>query len=106
MLPRKFFENLRNVIAILVLFVQFVRKFCFKFFTSNFESFTKYDAMMHFARTFRFMLARCKIIVIEEVQNYGKIVFIKKIFEKWLVGEGRMHSCIPHIPPGSTLAHL
>ena len=43
-IPRKFFENLDSVIAILVLFVQFLRKMLFKFFTPNFESFTKYDA--------------------------------------------------------------
>ena len=44
MLHRKFFENSGSVIAILVLFVQLLRKILFKFFTPNFESFTKYDA--------------------------------------------------------------
>ena len=39
--------------------------------------------MMHFGRTFRFMLAMgVKIFVIEEVQSYGKIVFIKKTLMK------------------------
>ena len=51
MLPRNFFENLGSVIVILVLFVQFLRKILPKFFTPKFESFTKYDAMMHFVRT-------------------------------------------------------
>ena len=32
MLPRKFFENLGSVIAVLELFVQFLRKVLFKFF--------------------------------------------------------------------------
>ena len=31
MLPRKFFENLRSVIAMLVLFKQFLRKILWKF---------------------------------------------------------------------------
>ena len=59
MLPRKFFENLGSVIAILVFFVQFLRKILFKFFTPK-ESFTKYDAVIHFVRIFRFMLAWSK----------------------------------------------
>ena len=58
MLPQKFFKNL--VSMCLVLFAQFLRKILFKFFTPDFESFTKYDAMMHFVCTFQFMLARCK----------------------------------------------
>ena len=35
-----------------------------------------------------------RIFVIEEVQSYGKIVFIKNIDEKWLVRE-----CIPQTSP-------
>ena len=41
MQQQKFFENLGPVIAILVLFVQFLRKILIKFITSNFESFTQ-----------------------------------------------------------------
>ena len=60
MLPRQFFENLGYVLTISVLFVQLLRKILFKFFTPNFESFIKYDAMMHFVCKFRFVLATCK----------------------------------------------
>ena len=41
--------------------------------------------MMQFFRTFSISVYRYKsvgIIVVEEVQNYGKIVFIKSIVEK------------------------
>ena len=44
MLPRKFSKNLDSVLAILMLFVQFLRTILFKFFTLIFESFTIYDA--------------------------------------------------------------
>ena len=40
MLPRKIFENLHTVVAILALFEQFLGKF----FVPKFECFTKYDA--------------------------------------------------------------
>ena len=64
----------------LVLFVQFSRKILSKCFTPNFKPFTR---MMHFGRTFRFMLGiGVRIFVIEEYQSYGKIVFIKNIDEK------------------------
>ena len=76
MLPRKFFENFGSEIAILVLFVQFLRKILFKFFTLNFESFTKYDAMMHFVRAIRFMLGGCKDYCYRRGLYHGKIVFI------------------------------
>ena len=45
MLPRKIFENLLAVGAILVLFEQFLGKFCFEFFAPKSECFTKYDAL-------------------------------------------------------------
>ena len=46
MLPQKIFENLPTVVAILVLFEQFLlfRQILFKFFARNSECFTKYDA--------------------------------------------------------------
>ena len=38
--------------------------------------------MMHFIRTFSIMRAQdVRLIAIEEVRNYGKIVYIKNIFE-------------------------
>ena len=39
--------------------------------------------MMHFVRTFSIMRAQgVRLIAIEEVRNYEKIVFIKNIVEK------------------------
>ena len=50
---------------------------------------------MHFVRTFSVMRAQgTRLIAIEEVQNYGKIVHIKNIFEN---GWWRMHT--PHPIP-------
>ena len=46
MLPQKIFENLHTVMAILVLFEQFLRQILFKFSGPNLESFTKYDAFL------------------------------------------------------------
>ena len=42
--PRKIFENSDVVMAILVLFEQFLWPILFNFFAPNFESFTKYPA--------------------------------------------------------------
>ena len=51
--------------------------------------------MMHFVRTFLVMRAQGeRLIVIEEVQNYGKIVYIKNSIEN---GWWRMHA--PHPTP-------
>ena len=57
MLPRKFFENLRSVMAILVLFGQFLGQILLKFLPQILSSFPN---MMHFIRTFRLMLPRRK----------------------------------------------
>ena len=65
MLPRKFFENLDTVMAVLVLFEQFSRQIFFNFFTLNSESFIKYNVFYYkqysqkiqlkiLGRTFRF----------------------------------------------------
>ena len=43
MLPRKDFQNLRAVMAILVLFEYILGKFCLIFFYRNSECFKKYD---------------------------------------------------------------
>ena len=52
MLPRKIFENINALMAILgqVLFEQSLRKTSLKFFAPNSDSFTKY--MIHFVRAF------------------------------------------------------
>ena len=46
MLPRKFFENLDTIMAVLVLFEQFSRQ-TFYFFTPNSESFIKYNVFYY-----------------------------------------------------------
>ena len=55
MLPQKFFENLHAVVAILVLFKQFLGKFCLNFFTLNLS--VSPNMMMHFVHTFSIMRA-------------------------------------------------
>ena len=49
MLPRKLFENLHALMAVLVLFVKFSRKFCLYFLTLILSASPN---MMHFVRTF------------------------------------------------------
>ena len=52
MLPRKKFENLHAVMAVLVLFEYFLRKFCLNFLTAIL---TASPNMMHFDRLFSIM---------------------------------------------------
>ena len=81
MLPRKIFENLYAATVILVLFVQFSRKFCLNFLTLILSTSPN---MMHFVRTHsirRALGVGLTGTTIEEVQNYGKFVYIKNIFE-------------------------
>ena len=52
MLPRKIFENLHAVMAILMLFVKFSAKFCLKFLPLILSASPN---MMHFVRTFSTM---------------------------------------------------
>ena len=54
MLPRKIFENLHTVVAILVLFEQFLSKFYLNFLPLNLSVSPN---MMHFVRTFSIMRA-------------------------------------------------
>ena len=53
MLPRKVFENLHGVTAILVLFEKFSRKLCSNFLTLILSA----SPMIHFVRTFLVMRA-------------------------------------------------
>ena len=82
MLPRKIFESLHTVGAILVLFEQSLGKFCLKFLPLIL-SVAPY--MMHVVRTgrlhFRLCMLGVRFIVIEKIRNYGKVVFIKNMFE-------------------------
>ena len=97
MLPRKIFENLHTAVAILALFEQFLLKFCLNFLPLNLSVSPN---MMHFTRTLSIMRAQgVRLIVIEKVRNYGKIVFIKNMFEN-----GWWGGCSPHILPGSAPA--
>ena len=64
MLPRKNFENLHAVMAILVLFEQFLGKFCLNFLTLILSASPN---IMHFVRTFSTMRASgVRRIAIEE----------------------------------------
>ena len=54
MLPQKIFENLHTVVAILVLFEQFLGKFCLNFLPLNLSVSPN---MIHFVRTFSIMPA-------------------------------------------------
>ena len=54
MLPRKIFENLHTVVAILALLEQFLGKFCLNFLPLNLSVSPN---MMHFVRTFSIMRA-------------------------------------------------
>ena len=65
--------------VILELFKEFSGVFCLKFFTLILSASPN---MMRFVRTFSNMSAYgVRLIAIEEVRNYGKIVCIKDIFE-------------------------
>ena len=63
----------------------------FKFFAPNSECFPKYDAFC--SHVFDERVEGVRLIAMEEVQNYGKIVlaYIKNIFE---MAGGRKHT--PH----------
>ena len=66
--------------AILVLFEHFSGKLCLNFLTLILNT---PPNMVHFVRTFSIVRAKgIRPIIIEEVRNYGKIVFIKNIVEK------------------------
>ena len=66
------FENLHAVVAILLLFEQFLGKFCSK-------CFTKYDAFSSYI--FHYVCLGRKTYCYRKIQNYGKIVFIINMFE-------------------------
>ena len=67
---RKIFENLRTEVVILVLFKQFLSKFCLNFLPL-YLSFS--PNMMHFVCTFLIMCAlSVRLIVIKKVQYNGK----------------------------------
>ena len=58
--------------------------------------------MMHFVRTFSIMRAYgVRLIAVEEARNYGKIVYIKNIFQNGWWEEAYLSS----YPPGSAPGH-
>ena len=77
MLPRKIFENLHTVVVIL-------SKFCLNFLPLNLSVLPN---MMQFVRVISmqisclFIAKGVKLVVIEKVQNYQKIVLIKEMFK-------------------------
>ena len=98
MFPRKSFENLRTVVALLVLFEQFLGKFCYNFLPRNLSVSPN---MMHFVRAFSIIYVwGVRLIANEKVRNCKKIVFIKNMFENDWWG---MHP--PH-PPDAPLPAL
>ena len=77
--PGIFLKIYITVVDILVLFEQFLSKFCLNFLPLNLSVSPN---IMHFVRTFSIMRAMgVRLIVIEMVQSYGKTVFIKNMFE-------------------------
>ena len=96
MLPRKNFENLHAVMAILVLFAQFSAKFCLKFL---FLILSASPNMMHFVRTFSTTCyLRHKAYCYQRLEKRFKIMkklYIPQTFLK--MAGGRMH--IPHPTP-------
>ena len=73
--PRKIFENLHTTMAISVLFEQFLRQVLLNFLLPTLSPLPN---MKHFVRTFSIYVCLMRIVV-EEIENYGKIVFIKEI---------------------------
>ena len=75
MFPRKIFGNLHTLVAILVLLEQVLGKFCLNCLPLILSV---APIMIHFVCTFFIVRAwGIRLIVIEKVRNYGKIIFIK-----------------------------
>ena len=86
--------------AILMLFEHFSDKLCSNFLTLILStSITKYDAFCSHI----FNYACLRLIVIEEVRNYGKIVFIKIIVEKAV--EVNTYPSSPLLDPPLTISY-
>ena len=82
MIPREIFEILHAVMAILVLFEHFSVKLSLNFLTLVLST-SPNRPIMHFVFTFSVVRVQgVKLIVIEEIRNNGKFVFIKNIVEK------------------------
>ena len=84
------------MMAILVLLEQVLRQIVLEFFALKFEVITKYwyDAIFSHVFDFCVLVESVGIIVVKEVRNYGKIVFIKSIVEK---GPSRLDPPLTHL---------
>ena len=101
MLPRKNFENVHALMAILVIFESFSAKFCLNFLTLILSASPN---MMHFVRTFSIMRAYgVRLIAIEEARNYEKIVYIKNMFENGWWKDAYLSSYSPAFASGHKL---
>ena len=93
--PGKVLKFYVVLMAILVLFKQIL----FKCFARNSEPFIKYDAFCsHIFDLCVLSGVKIRPIVIEEIRNYARIVFIKIIVEN-----NRWEGCIFHITLDSSL---
>ena len=103
MLPRNIFENLNAVVAILILFEQFLHKFCLNFCPLNLSV---SPSIMHFVRTFSIMRGLgVRLIVIKKVRNYGEMVFIKNMFRNdWLWIASPIPPLNPPLPALTTMS--
>ena len=73
LLQKNLKRNLNTVVAILVLFEQFLSKFCLNFLPLILILSVSPN-ILHFVRTFSIMRALgMRLIVIEKVQNYGEM---------------------------------
>ena len=95
MLLRKIFENLHTAMASFAIFVQFSSKVCSYFWPLPLSASPNTMRFVGYAQFRLCDLKETKAYCNEEVQNYGKILFIQSIVGWW----GGMHS--PHPPPGS-----
>ena len=88
---------MHTVVAILVLFEQFLRRFCLNFWPLNLSVSPN---VMHFVRAFSIMRALgVRLIVVEKVRNYGEIVFIKNMFQNGWWGDASPTPLPPLDPP-------
>ena len=96
MLPRNIFETLHTVMAILVLFEQFLSKGCM-FLTPNFECFTN-DAMCSLSFDYE-CSRRLRHIVTKKFEIMEKF-YSSKALLKMAVEEGMhtQHRPTPHLP--------
>ena len=96
--PPENFENLHAVMTIFVLFQCFLAKFCLKFLTLILSALPN---TMHFVRTLSIMRGYgVKFTAILRARNYGKIVYIKNIFENSWWEDAFPLSYAPRPAPG------